>query len=307
MTGSYPLSSSITRIVSTASTYTFGDGSTLTENKKARSLYNIGKSKYCVHSKRFILQTDVLNTSLNIINIPSVFYGSSVKRGTVTLKYFITGTLIASAVDDRRNGELIQNFGANSGSVVGLIYYDEGVMVFPSSSASGDAFSASHFVSPALDDDNSIIYDGASAGSASWAYFGAGANDGITHHASIASASFSMNFQGTTYKNTMTLMCHADKGEYNWSNSPTFLDYTSSLYNKVVTSSAQYYESESPIKNVASSSFAGGNAPFEKTTYITKVGIYDKHDNLIMIAETAIPYKKEEDKDLTFKLKYDLI
>ena len=35
--------------------------------------------------------------------------------------------------------------------------------------------------------------------------------------------------------------------------------------------------------------------------------IYDENDNLIMTAEMARPYRKEEEKDITFKLKYDLI
>ena len=34
---------------------------------------------------------------------------------------------------------------------------------------------------------------------------------------------------------------------------------------------------------------------------------YDENDNLIMVAEMSRPYRKEEDKDLTFKLKYDLL
>jgi len=307
VTGSYPLSASITRIYSTASTHTFGNNTTHIENKRARSLYNVGKQKYSVHSKRFLLQDEVLSDSLNMINVPSIFYGSSINKGSVTLKYFITGTLIASAIDDRKNGELIQNYGSNSGSVIGLVYYDEGVFVFPSSSTAGNAFTANHFISPALDSGNSIIYDASSAASASWRWFGAGANDGITHHATLASASFSMNFKGISYKNTMTLICSAEKGEYNWSNSPTFLDQTATDYNSVQTSSMHYHEFESPIKNVVSSSYVGHDATFAKTTYITKIGIYDKHDNLIMVAETARPYRKEEDKDLTFKLKYDLL
>jgi hypothetical protein len=102
-------------------------------------------------------------------------------------------------------------------------------------------------------------------------------------------------------------MCHAKKAEMNWSNNPTYLDHSSINYNQFTTSSIQYYELESPIKNIVSSSYHGHSASFDKTTYITKVGIYDENDNLIMIAEMARPYRKEEDKDITFKLKYDLI
>jgi hypothetical protein len=277
-------------------------------------LYNIGKKKYCTLSKRFAL-SHFTASSLNIINIPSIFYGSSIKKGSITLNYYITGTLIASAVDERQNGELISNFGLSSGSVVGLVYYDEGVLSFPNGISAtdplivtGSKFTDNYFYGDVLDSGNNIVYAGSGLpSSASWAHFGAGANDGITHHATLASASFSINLKGTTYKNTLTLMCHADKGEMNWSNSQTYLNQTSSQYNTYTTSSKQYYELESPIKNIVSSSYAGHSASFAKTTYITKVGIYDEHDNLIMTAEMARPYRKKEEKDITFKLKYDLI
>ena len=74
-----------------------------------------------------------------------------------------------------------------------------------------------------------------------------------------------------------------------------------------MTGSHVYRENPTPIKNIVSSSYKGHNADFEKVTYLTKIGIYDENDNLIMVAEMARPYKKEEEKDLTFKLKYDLL
>jgi hypothetical protein len=247
-----------------------------------------------------------------LIDIPSILYGSSIKKGTVSVKYFITGTLIASAIDERQNGELISDFGNSSGSVVGLAYYDEGMLAFPSASqdlypVNGTA-DGSQFYTGRLDSGNNISYIQAEGASdAAWWYFGTGANEKGTIDSTVHSASFLIDFQGTTYKNTMTLMCHANKAEMNWSNNPTFLDQNSINYNQFTTSSIQYYELESPIKNIVSSSYHGHSASFSKTTYITKVGIYDKNDNLIMIAEMARPYRKEEDKDITFKLKYDLI
>ena len=45
---------------------------------------------------------------------------------------------------------------------------------------------------------------------------------------------------------------------------------------------------------------------FQKTTYISKVGIYDSNRNLIAIAKTATPIKKTEERDFVFKLKLDI-
>ena len=190
-TSSYPLSASIYRNYITASTFKDNHGQAITRNLKGATLYNIGRQKYSVLSKRFT-HAPLTSSALNIINIPSIFYGSSIKKGTITLKYYITGTLIASAIDDHRNGELISDFGSSSGSVVGLVYYDEGVMAFPAGAPVLDGkFTSGYFTAPSLDSGNNIIYDGGgSAANANWIYFGAGANDGIPHHSSIASASF---------------------------------------------------------------------------------------------------------------------
>ena len=306
--GSYPLSASITREYSGSSTFINNPNVEIQRNLKLESLYNIGRAKYSRMSKRFSFPLETRTNPFNLVNIPSIFYGSSIKKGSVVLKYYVTGTLIASALDERQNGELYSDFGNTSGSVVGLVYYDEGVLLFPTASTAGNLFTNSYFTSPDLDDGSAQIrYDGSNAKPASWLYFGAGANDGITHDATIASASFSINFLGTSYKNSLTLMCNADKGELNYSNNATFLNFTASTRNEYIGNSHSYYEYGVPIKNVASSSYKGHSADFKKTTYISKIGIYDENDNLIMVAEMARPYRKEEDKDLTFKLKYDLL
>ena len=60
------------------------------------------------------------------------------------------------------------------------------------------------------------------------------------------------------------------------------------------------------IKNVVSSSLINTTASFEKTTFISSIGIYDAEKNLIGVAKMATPIKKTEDLDLTFKVKFDL-
>ena len=47
-------------------------------------------------------------------------------------------------------------------------------------------------------------------------------------------------------------------------------------------------------------------AYFEKTTYISKIGIYDENENLIAVAKPATPVKKTAERDFTFKLKLDI-
>jgi hypothetical protein len=59
------------------------------------------------------------------------------------------------------------------------------------------------------------------------------------------------------------------------------------------------------IKNTVSSAYADPTGSFTKITYITTVGLYDGHKNLIGIAKVAKPVKKLEERELTFKLKLD--
>ena len=238
--------------------------------------------------------------NMNMINIPSIFYGSEIKKGTLELNYYLTGTLIATAKDEKQNGQLICTHGTSSvsGSVVGHVLYREGILLFSSSSFGQDPLENSNL---------GIVYEGSTASSASWIYFGRGANDGWTG-ANKASASFSINFEGTSYKNTMTMLCHANKGELNYSNNPTFLNIKHSGSIVGFTSgSFTYSDNEVEMKNIASSSFHKGEDDFRKVTYVSKVGIYDEDNNLLMTVDLARPYKKEEKDNFTFKIKYDLL
>ena len=73
------------------------------------------------------------------------------------------------------------------------------------------------------------------------------------------------------------------------------------------TGSTAYIQSEvMPIKNVVSSAYADPTGSFEKTTYISKVGIYDKNKNLIGLAKVATPVRKTVERDFTFKIKLDI-
>jgi hypothetical protein len=151
-----------------------------------------------------------------------------------------------------------------------------------------------------------IKYDESSTIESSWLYFGTSMNDGISHN-TIQTASYGISFQGTNYVNTMTMFCHANKGELNCSNNPTFKKNSELVSQPDLTSSHNFFsEQEVGLKNITTSSYSGVEEDFRKTTYISKVGVYDENGNLIMIANTSYPIKKTEDTEYTFKLKIDL-
>ncbi len=232
--------------------------------------------------------------NLNLISIPSIIYGSSIKKGSVNLKFYITGSLVGELSDYRRNGDLVQVGpvgSTGSGSVAGVILYNEGFVCL---TGSWDLNS------------ESLAYD--TTTTSKWTNFGYGVKNSIGTLPTISnttlSASFLMQYSGTTDTQAMTMMAHAPRGELNHSNNPTFVDSTDNY--QIATGSFQMVEYPKAIKNVVHSQFTDQEPDFKKVVYISKVGLYDKDRNLIGIAKVATPVRKTEDQSYTFKLKLDI-
>jgi len=237
---------------------------------------------------------DKASQIVNLISIPSIMYGSSIKKGSLSIKYYVTGSLIGELSDYRRNGELVQvgPLGSTgSGSVAGVVLYNEGFVVLTGSWS--------------LDSD-SIGYD--STGNSKWIHFGYGTKNSAGTIPTIAdttpSASFLMEYSGITDVQVLTLMAHAPRGELNHSNNPTFI--SSSDNYQMLTGSHQFIEHPKQIKNVVYSQFADEEPDFEKVVYISKIGLYDENRKLIGTAKVATPVRKKEDHSYTFKLKLDI-
>ena len=253
--------------------------------------------------------------TMNMIHIPSIFYGTKIKPGTVRMRFYLTGALIGELRDERENGELIQTLptgSSNSGSVAGVVMYNEGFVILTGSWDLNEI--PIRYVSASAEDEGHAP--------SRWIYWGAGARDGVTEQmhierpntkdrflghgsGSLLSASFTMNFEGTTRTQVLTMYARAQRGSANYSNNPTFIKQGQRFLN---FTSSQVYE-ENPkreIKNTVSSSFKNYVSPFKRQVYISKVAVYDEYKNLIGIATLANPILKEEDQDITFKIKLDI-
>ena len=286
ITGSYPLSSSIKRDF-----YQLGTSRPEIDALKNTLNYYVSLSRHYAYSSSL---GDKATQELNLISIPSIMYGSSINKGSVKLDFYISGTLFGTLEDINRNGELVQtgpSGSTGSGSVAGVVLYNEGFLVL---TGSWDLDSTPR----------NYIADPSNLKEPSWLYFGVGANDDIVA-GTIPSSSYGLHFEGVSKTPTLTMFAHADKGEVNNSNNPTFIEFGQT--NSILTSSAVYREDKNlTIKNVVSSSYTDYSASFSKTTYISKIGIYDEDKNLIGIATVATPVKKEENQNFTFKLKMDI-
>jgi hypothetical protein len=280
ISSSYNMSSSISKITI--------DSTTSTNYKYLRSLKS-SFNHYSFWSQRFNFtnfEAPTVSDPVVILNVPSIFYGNSLKKGEVTLNAYISGTLVGTLSDSRQNGELVQTFGPTTGSVEGVVMYDEGIIVLTGSSTLGTMGSG-----PPIDQ--------------KWTSFGFGIESGETMTVKQTSGSYSLEFDTVSQLQNMTILAKAPYGELNHSNNPTYLKYTGQepTYS---TSSYQFIETNREIKNVVPAAQTDIEPPFQKETYISKICIYDKDKRLIGICKLATPIRKTEVNEYLFKMKLDL-
>lgn len=230
---------------------------------------------------------------VRLISIPSIFYGSSIKKGSVKLNFYKDGALVATIEDSARNGELIQTLpaDANEGKVAGVVLYNEGFVLL-----TGDWSLAGGYEEK---------YRG-SLTTTKWNLWGFSPEP--DNPATKSPSSWDIDFLGTNYIPTMTMFAHARQGEFNNSVNPTFIDYEDRKDDSdlLPLRRTRYTEDqELHISNVVKSEHSNATGTFEKTTYISKIAIYDKDKNLIGIAKLATPVKKTESRQYTFKMKLD--
>jgi len=218
---------------------------------------------------------------LMLVSVPSILYGSQIQPGTVNLNFYYTGSLAGRLTDSTMRGDLQDE----EGRVAGVVLYNEGFLLL----------TGSWDINP----DVSLATTGQPP---KWRNF-------ALQDVSETQASFEINFNGTTHTPTMTMFAHASRGELNSSNNPTFIQHSSSVNANdkiLVTGSYMYVENDKrTVENVVSSSFATSGT-FEKTTYLSSIGIYDDDNNLIGVAKLATPVRKREKDSYTFKLKLDM-
>tara|TARA_B100000674_G_C37909472_1_gene947844 strand:- start:825 stop:1814 length:990 start_codon:yes stop_codon:yes gene_type:complete len=322
ITGSYPLTASIQRIYyreNDSRKHVFALKSILNKASTTSAHFAFTGSDASIGT------WDKSTQEMNLIDVPSIFYGSSIKKGTINLRYYISGTLAGELSDIYRDGELVQigpTGSVGSGSVAGVVLYEAGIFLLTGSW-----------------DIDSIERNYRSAGAgdlvtSQWVNFGYGiptraleerdegtlegmdqAVNKVLEYVDMKSdnvtgSSYSISFRGTNYIPTVTMFCRAPKNKLNHSNNPTYIAHSSSWDESgsvaTITGSTIYREHDKQqINNVVYSAYNSITGSFKKTTFITEVKIYDDQMNCIGIAKLAKPVKKTPERDFTFKLKVD--
>jgi hypothetical protein len=291
LTQQYPVTSSLSRIYVPAGPEFSSSVAPAHNNKKyVRALANVIRTQGSFSNG---LTYGTLGTSeINMVCVPGIFCGSGIEKGSIKLRYSVTGTLLAEAQDINKDGRLIQVSGTTTGHTIGNVVYNQGLILLTSSTA--------------LDPSYTDYYKSTSAlSSPSWTNFGTGITQGGTtlSHGSVTGSAYTVDFKGINKIPTLTMYAFSREGEMNLSSNPTFLEKTEEKSYDFTSSS--YTERIRNTKKTNKSPYSDHEEDFENVTYISKVGIYDKDKNLIAIATLATPIKKTEKREYMIKMGID--
>mgnify|MGYP001377609408 CR=1 FL=1 len=287
----YPVTASLSRIYIPAGAEFSSSTAPAHNNKKyIRALTNVIRTQG--NFSQGLVYGGLGTSEVNMICVPGIFCGSGVDKGSIELKYSVTGTLLAEARDVYKDGRLIQVSGSSTGQTVGSVVYNQGLILLTSSAA--------------LDPGYTDYYkSNSSLSSPSWINFGTGIQQAgtVITHGSVTGSTYTINFKGINKIPTLTMYAYAKEGEMNFSSNPTFLNKMEE--ESYSFSSSSYIEKARTIKKANKSPYSDHEEDYENVTYISKVGIYDKDKNLIAIATLAKPIKKTEKREYMVKIGID--
>jgi len=221
----------------------------------------------------------------------------------------ITGSKIFTDIGASSNQET--TFGGSAGNIVnaantaesvGVIFYQQGIAAFDlkkilsgGQHVSG-AIAAMNENNPGSVGTGKMIIGGGSGSADSSGnrdakfipdlMVSASIDDILNHLCSCRFSSGSQTaftFQNITNINSTLIFCRATADEFNYSGNPTFVD------------------SDNDIEVIE----AGQEATQKSFAFFTSVGLYDANDNLLAIAKVSRPIEKNNEKDLTIRVRLD--
>ena len=194
----------------------------------------------------------------------------------------------AASIETSPAGGAVGNIvnSANTNESVGLIFYDYGIAVYDMekiTSASQLMSGTINCVAGPSTTNNTTVMSGKFIPD----FIVSASIDQITDH--IAETRFGsgsetfLTFQNNTFINSTLYFCRAMADEFNFSTNPT---YTDAAGNIVVIDNAQQ----------------GIQKSF---SFVTTVGLYNANEDLLAVAKMSRPVMKNDEKDLTFRVRLD--
>lgn len=226
---------------------------------------------------------DHLTTELKIIFFPSKVVCDGLTPGTVNLKWYQDGELLAEASDSRRNGDLLQVLPVVSNKVVGRVLYHEGIIVLfdtddlggEDESFNSDIWMPSDLIPGGLDYDDDPV-------DPAWVrFFCTCPDDAYACYKSV----FEIHFE--TENKIFEKVFYVDLENLNCSTNPTYFPEGGDVQN---------------TKNEVFELSGAGAGPF---VAVRKVGVYNPDRKLIGFVELAQPLIFTKDKNYSIRVKID--
>ena len=237
-----------------------------------------------------------------------LFSRDQIKRETFAIKYFPSASAVegvagpnldkapdaASKILTDINSTVNKEFtfggqvstivdSANTSNPLGLLFIDKGVLVLDISRSFDQAVA----LTGAID---AVTTTGITNVSATLGAFmlSASIDDFVDHMASTRFLSgtadqTAITFQNITNINSSLLFARLAADEFNYSSNPTYLDSDGRI---VVIDEGQEETQRS-------------------FTFVTSIGLYDAFDNLLGVAKLSRPVLKDDERDITFKVRLD--
>jgi len=263
-----------------------------------------------------------------IFNIKRLFVRDGIKRETFAMRFYQTAALDSKSggIDyanlnvTSTSGSVIftdvgaaseQQFSQTGGPVgnivdasntsrnVGLIFYNQGVVMLDlkkvisgSQHVSGVVSAMSNAAYLDAASGQTVIGDSHHNPNAKFIpdFLTSGSIDNIVDHFAgtrLGSTSNTvMTFQNNTSINSTLIFCRATADEFNYSSNPTYVDGNG----RIVVIDSNVNEADQSQKSF---------------TFVTSVGLYDSTNQLLAVAKMSRPVEKNDEKDLTFRVRLD--
>ncbi len=188
-------------------------------------------------------------------------------------------------------GNLVDS--ANTARTVGLVFYDRGIVLLDLAKVT----SASQYMSGNIDAMHPLgrITLGSSGTQTQFKskfipdFVVSASIDNVVDHIAAtrfgSGSSTMMTFQNVTNINSTLIFCRAAADEFNYSSNPTYTD------------------SDNRIQVID----VGQEDVQQSFTMITGIGLYDGNDNCLAIAKLSRPVEKNNERDLTLRIRLDFI
>jgi len=256
------------------------------------------------------------NNNINealFINFKRLFVRDGIKRETFAMKMFASSSrglagdahasnLTVTRINPASGSVILTDVGAstsiersetggdvgnivlasNTAAAVGLMYYQQGIAVLDMKKV----FDGNQVMSGTISRVGSSTTADVSGSFIPGFVTSASIDEIIDHVATTRFGSGSntcATFQNNTKLNSTLYFCRATADEFNYSTNPTYTDSSGRL---VVVD-------------------AGAGRDEKSFAFVTTVGLYDANEELLAVAKLSRPVEKNDEKDLTFRVRLD--